>query len=31
MIFYGFNISADGYVMDAEGNFDWSAPDRRDP
>ncbi|MDA0137594.1 dihydrofolate reductase family protein [Solirubrobacter deserti] len=27
MIFYGFNLSADGYVMDAEGNFDWSAPD----
>jgi dihydrofolate reductase len=27
VIFYGFNLSADGYVMDAEGNFDWSAPD----
>ena len=26
MIFYGFNISADGYVMDPEGNFDWSEP-----
>jgi dihydrofolate reductase len=27
VIFYGFNLSADGYVMDAEGNFDWSMPD----
>lgn len=27
MIFYGFNLSADGYVMDADGNFDWSIPD----
>jgi dihydrofolate reductase len=26
VIFYGFNLSADGYVMDAEGNFDWSVP-----
>ncbi len=26
MIFYGFNLSADGYVMDADGNFDWSVP-----
>jgi dihydrofolate reductase len=27
VIFYGFNLSADGYVMDTDGNFDWSAPD----
>ncbi len=27
MFFYAFNVSADGYVMDAEGNFDWSVPD----
>jgi len=27
VIFYGFNLSADGYVMDADGNFDWSEPD----
>ena len=26
MIFYSFNLSADGYVRDAEGNFVWSAP-----
>lgn len=26
MIFYAFNISADGYVMDADGNFDFGVP-----
>lgn len=29
MFFYAFNVSADGYVMDAEGNFDWSVPDEQ--
>lgn len=24
---YGFNISLDGYISDADGDFDWSEPD----
>jgi dihydrofolate reductase len=27
-LIYGVICSLDGYVADAEGNFDWSAPDR---
>ena len=26
MIVYAMNVSADGYVMDAEGKFDWAEP-----
>ena len=26
MIVYGMNVSADGYVIDAEGKFDWTEP-----
>jgi len=26
MFVYGMNVSADGYVVDEDGNFDWSAP-----
>jgi dihydrofolate reductase len=27
-LIYGVICSLDGYVADAEGNFDWSAPDQ---
>ncbi|MYR07320.1 dihydrofolate reductase [Gordonia sp. SID5947] len=26
VIFYGMNVSADGYIVDAEGGFDWTEP-----
>jgi len=26
-ILYGFNVSLDGFIEDATGNFDWSTPD----
>ena len=26
-ILYGFNVSLDGFIEDATGNFDWSEPD----
>ncbi|AZG46982.1 hypothetical protein D7316_03587 [Gordonia insulae] len=26
-LIYGFNVSVDGYIADAQGNFDWSEPD----
>lgn len=25
-LIYGFNVSADGYIADAQGNIDWSDP-----
>ncbi|RZT15888.1 dihydrofolate reductase [Mycobacterium sp. BK558] len=25
-LIYGFNVSVDGYIADAHGNLDWSAP-----
>ena len=25
-LIYGFNVSVDGYIADAQGNIDWSAP-----
>ena len=25
-LIYGFNVSVDGYIADAHGNIDWSAP-----
>lgn len=26
-LIYGFNVSVDGYIADAQGGIDWSAPD----
>ena len=26
-LIYGFNVSLDGFIEDANGNFDWSMPD----
>src|SRR5262245_24603456 len=26
-VIYGFNVSLDGFIEDAAGNFDWSVPD----
>jgi hypothetical protein len=25
-LIYGFNVSVDGYIADAQGNIDWSDP-----
>jgi dihydrofolate reductase len=25
-LIYGFNVSVDGYIADAQGNIDWSEP-----
>ncbi|MGQ4380766.1 dihydrofolate reductase family protein [Streptomyces sp. SAS_267] len=26
-LIYMFNVSLDGYIADADGNFDWAVPD----